>query len=128
MEPHLMLYACVLSYPVVGDVILHVIDNFSGVTLHLMVLVLLCLNLRPVLATAPGMHQLLVEVVVVVLIEVSVRHDGGVAHNKEIRTMRAGVTPFPFASTGVMAHGTCAHVFKGLPQPLNLLLIGRYVV
>ena len=75
-----MLYARVFSYPVVGDVILHVIDNLPGMSVSFLVLVLLCLNLRPVLATTPRMHQLLVEVVVVVLIEVSVRHDGDAAH------------------------------------------------
>ncbi|MPC43908.1 hypothetical protein E2C01_037562 [Portunus trituberculatus] len=79
-EPHLVFYARVLSYPVVGDVILHVIDNLPGVPVSFLVLVLLRLYLCPVLATTPGMHQLLVEVVVVVLIEVSVRHDGDAAH------------------------------------------------
>lgn len=73
-----MLYTRGLARSVVGDVVLYVVDDLPGVSVRLVVvLVLLRLNLRPVLAAAPRVHQLVVEVVVVVLVEVGVRHGGG---------------------------------------------------
>lgn len=49
-----MFYVVGLGYPVVGDVVLYVIDDLPGVSVRLVViLVLLRLHLRPVLATTP---------------------------------------------------------------------------
>lgn len=103
-----MLYTRGLVRSVVGDVVLHVIYNFPGVSLRLMMLVLLRLDLSPVLAASPRVHQLLIEVVVVVLVEVSVGHgecDTGITRAREHL--------FTFASAGVVAQEACARGFKG---------------
>ncbi len=54
MWPELMLDVVGLGYPVVGDVVLDVIDDLPGVSVRLVViLILLRLHLRPVLAATP---------------------------------------------------------------------------
>ncbi len=70
-----MFYRGGLRRPVIGLVVLHVIDYFSRVSVAVVqVFVLLRLDLGPVLPAAARMDDFLVEVVVVVLIEVSVGH------------------------------------------------------
>lgn len=76
-QPRLVLYTRGLARSVVGDVVLDIVDDLPGVSVSVVVvLVLLRLDLRPVLAAAPRVHQLVVEVVVVVLVEIGVRHGG----------------------------------------------------
>lgn len=81
-----MLYTRGLACCVVGDVVLDVVDDLPSVSVCLIViLVLFRFDLRPVLAAAPRVHQLIVEVVVVVLIEVGVRHGERDTENHELQ-------------------------------------------
>lgn len=63
------------SCSIVGFIIFHVIDDLPGVSIRVIVMfVLLSLLLGAVLSASSGTDQLVVEVVVVVFIEISIRH------------------------------------------------------
>lgn len=79
-----MFYRRCLRYSVVGFVISHVIDDLPGMAAAIGLLVLFGLLLGAILATSSGMDQLIVEVVVVVLVKVSVRHDEAFGISREI--------------------------------------------
>jgi len=68
-----------LRHSVVGFIISHIVNYFTCVSRSsfFVLLILLGLLLGAVLAAASGVHQLVIEVVVVVLVEVGIRHDDG---------------------------------------------------
>lgn len=72
-----MFYRRCLRHSVVSFIISHVIDYLSSMTAIIGLFVLLGLHLGPILPASSWMDELVVEVVVVVLVEISVGHDGG---------------------------------------------------
>lgn len=70
----LVLDGSCLCYSVIGLIVPHVVNDLPCVAVNVVLLVLLCFLFRPLLPAASRMHQLVIEVVVVVLVKILVRH------------------------------------------------------